>query len=115
MAKKKKSSWKHKHLLDVDLLSKYEYKSIFTLADKYNKILNDKKNIKKTLNNVNIFNVFYEPSTRTRASFELAGKLLGANVINIASNVSASQKGENLIKKADSSLFALTRFLLAKL
>ncbi len=97
MAKKKKTSWKHKHLLDVDLLSKSEYKNIFTLADKYSKALNDKKNIKKTLNNVNIFNLFYEPSTRTRASFELAGKLLGANVINIASNVSAAQKGESLI------------------
>tara|TARA_Y100001970_G_scaffold290531_1_gene424586 strand:- start:2832 stop:3803 length:972 start_codon:yes stop_codon:yes gene_type:complete len=93
----KKHSWKHKHLLDVDSLASTEYKSIFSLAEKYNKLLNNKKMIKKTLSNVNIFNLFYEPSTRTRASFELAGKLLGANVINIASNISATQKGESLI------------------
>ncbi len=97
MSKNKNLKWNHKHLLDVDSLTNFEYSTIFNLADKYNKILNSKKNIKKTLNNVNIFNLFYEPSTRTRASFELAGKLLGANVINIASNISATQKGESLV------------------
>ena len=97
MSSNNKRSWNHKHLLDVDSLTAIECKSIFSLSDKYNKLLNNKRNIKKILNNVNIFNLFYEPSTRTRASFELAGKLLGANVINIASNISSTQKGESLI------------------
>ena len=96
MQAKHNKTWKHKHLIDVDDLSIQDCSLVFQLANKYEKSLKNKKSISPILKNSNIFNLFFEPSTRTRASFELAGKLLGANVINITSEISSVQKGESL-------------------
>jgi aspartate carbamoyltransferase catalytic subunit len=93
---KQYTTWKHKHLIDVDDLSIQEWSLIFKIANKYENALKHKKSIPPLLKNSNIFNIFFEPSTRTRASFELAAKLLGANVINITSELSSVQKGESL-------------------
>lgn len=59
----------------------------------------NQREVKKipTLKGRTIINLFFEPSTRTRTSFEIAGKRLGADVINFTSSTSSTQKGETLI------------------
>lgn len=59
----------------------------------------NKREVKKipTLKGRTIVNLFFEPSTRTRTSFEIAGKRLGADVINISASTSSTQKGETLM------------------
>lgn len=59
----------------------------------------NKRDVKKipTLKGRTIVNLFFEPSTRTRTSFEIAGKRLGADVINISASTSSTQKGETLM------------------
>ena len=58
----------------------------------------NQREVKKipTLKGRTIINLFFEPSTRTRTSFEIAGKRLGADVINFTSSTSSTQKGETL-------------------
>ena len=84
------------HLLDLDDLSTAHMETIFTLTHAMKEILN--RDIKKVpaLRGKSIVTLFYEPSTRTRASFEQAGKILSADVINISNKSSSVEKGESL-------------------
>jgi len=88
------------HILDLDLMSVSQVESILDDADEMTKILNS--NFKKTeaLKGKTIITLFFEPSTRTRSSFEQAGKILGADVINIVNSSSSSKKGESLYNTA---------------
>lgn len=87
---------KSKDLLGIAQLSRDEIELILDTAKSFEEI--STRAIKKvpTLRGRTIVNLFYEPSTRTRTSFELAGKRLSADVINISSNTSAIVKGESL-------------------
>ncbi|UQT38624.1 hypothetical protein M5E89_08840 [Acidaminococcus intestini] len=80
-------------ILDLSSLSVEEYDLIMKTAAEMKKIL--KRDIKKvpSLRGKSIVNLFYENSTRTRSSFELAGKYLGADVINISTGTSSVKKG----------------------
>ncbi|MEQ9426898.1 MAG: aspartate carbamoyltransferase catalytic subunit [Cyclobacteriaceae bacterium] len=88
---------KVKHLLGIKELSKEEIELIFRTASHFKDILN--RPIKKvpSLRDVTIANVFFENSTRTRLSFELAEKRLSADVINFSSSSSSVKKGETLL------------------
>ena len=89
-----------KHLLSIKDLSVGEIKEILKDA---NNLLNKKKisnNILKKIKGKSIINLFFEDSTRTLTSFELAGKKLGASVINMSVATSAIKKGESLIDTA---------------
>ena len=89
-----------KHLLSIKDLSVDEIKEILKDA---NNFLNKKKisnNILKKIKGKSIINLFFEDSTRTLTSFELAGKKLGASVINMSIATSAIKKGESLIDTA---------------
>ena len=90
---------KTKHLLSIKDLSVKEIESILNDA---NNFLNKKKinSTSKKIKGKNIINLFFEDSTRTLTSFELAGKQLGASVINMAVATSAIKKGESLIDTA---------------
>lgn len=83
-------------ILDLDSLSVEEYELILKTAAEMKRII--KRDIKKvpSLRGKSIINLFYEPSTRTRTSFELAGKYLGADVVNITTSSSSVVKGECL-------------------
>lgn len=85
-----------RHLISVTDLSKTEVEYILKIADSFIEI--GERPIKKvpTLRGHTIVNLFYEPSTRTRTSFELAAKRLSADVVNITSSSSAVAKGESL-------------------
>ena len=82
-----------KDLLGIRNLSVEEIKLIFDTADKFKEVLN--RPIKKvpSLRHLTIANVFFENSTRTKLSFELAQKRLSADIINFSSSVSSVKKG----------------------
>ncbi|MEO5376602.1 MAG: aspartate carbamoyltransferase catalytic subunit [Magnetococcus sp. DMHC-6] len=91
------SSWPHKHLLTMEGLSREEIGSILDTAASLREI--NRRDIKKvpTLRGKTIINLFFENSTRTRTSFELAGKRMSADVINMSASSSSVAKGETLL------------------
>lgn len=96
MVKKKSVSLRGKSVLGLEYLSTEEIELILETAKGMKNIID--RDIKKVpaLRGKAIVNLFYEPSTRTRSSFELAGKYLGADVINITAGTSSIVKGESL-------------------
>jgi aspartate carbamoyltransferase catalytic subunit len=90
----------HRHLLGIEGLSPDEISVILDLADGYvvqNRQVDKKQSLLRGRTQINLF---FETSTRTRTSFELAGKRLGADVINMSVSSSAIKKGETLIDTA---------------
>lgn len=89
-----------KNLLTIQDLTTNEIEHILSTAQSFLEI--NRRPIKKlpTLRGRTIINVFLEPSTRTRTSFEIAGKRLGADVINFSASSSATVKGESLVDTA---------------
>ncbi|OGX39966.1 MAG: aspartate carbamoyltransferase [Omnitrophica WOR_2 bacterium RIFCSPLOWO2_01_FULL_41_12] len=89
--------WTKKDLLGLEYLTKEEIELILTTAESFKEV--STRDIKKVpaLRGKTVVNLFYEPSTRTRVSFEVAAKRLSADVINIASETSSVRKGETLI------------------
>ncbi|MBL7286003.1 aspartate carbamoyltransferase catalytic subunit [Corynebacterium godavarianum] len=86
-----------KHLVDIADLTRDDAIAIMDEADRFKEAL-DGRDIKKlpTLRGRTIFTLFYENSTRTRSSFETAGKWMSADVINISASSSSVKKGESL-------------------
>ena len=84
------------HLLGIKFLKKSDINLIFKTALHFKEIIN--RPIKKvpTLRDITIANLFFENSTRTKISFELAQKRLGADVVNFSSSTSSVKKGESL-------------------
>jgi aspartate carbamoyltransferase catalytic subunit len=89
--------WRRRHLLDLDDFSAAELELVLETTDAMKEVLAREVPRVPTLRGSTIVTLFYENSTRTRASFELAGKVLGADVINVAAEASSVQKGESLI------------------
>lgn len=92
--------FKQKHILGIHHLSPEDIDFILRTADSFKEISN--RAIKKvpTLRGNTIVNVFFEPSTRTRLSFEIAAKRMSADTFNIAASTSSATKGETLIDTA---------------
>jgi aspartate carbamoyltransferase catalytic subunit len=90
----------HRHLLGIDGLKADEINALLDLAEGYveQNRADDKK--RTVLRGRTIINLFFENSTRTRTSFELAGKRLGADVINMSVDGTSIKKGETLIDTA---------------
>lgn len=93
-----------KHLLGIRDLTKDDIKLIFSTAEKFKEVIN--RPIKKvpSLRDVTIANLFFENSTRTKLSFELAEKRLSADVINFSSSNSSVKKGETLLDTVNNIL-----------
>ena len=89
--------WTRKDLLGLEELNKEEIELILETAESFKEV--STRDIKKVpaLRGKTVVNLFYEPSTRTRVSFEVAAKRLSADVINIATETSSVKKGETLI------------------
>lgn len=90
----------HKHILDIEQLSVDDIYHILATAQSFKEI--SSRPIKKvpTLRGKTIINVFFEPSTRTRLSFEVAAKRMSADTFNISASTSSATKGETLIDTA---------------
>ncbi|MBM3503500.1 MAG: aspartate carbamoyltransferase catalytic subunit [Alphaproteobacteria bacterium] len=93
-------AFRHRHLLDIDGLSAAEIGALLDLADFYVDLGRRADKKINRLRGRTLVNLFFESSTRTRTSFELAGKRLGADVINMSVEGSSIKKGETLIDTA---------------
>lgn len=92
------------HLLGIKYLNKDDIQLIFETADHFKEVIN--RPIKKvpSLRDITIANLFFENSTRTRLSFELAEKRLSADIINFSASQSSVKKGETLIDTVNNIL-----------
>lgn len=90
----------HRHLLGIEGLSPLEINHLLDLSDPYVAINRGPNKVSDDLKGRTIVNLFFENSTRTRTSFELAALRLGANVINMQVGASSVAKGETLIDTA---------------
>ncbi|MCB1882569.1 MAG: aspartate carbamoyltransferase catalytic subunit [Geminicoccaceae bacterium] len=93
-------AFRRRHLLAIEGLHPFEIADLLDCAEGY--VAHNRKSDKKlsTLRGLTQINLFYENSTRTRTSFELAGKRLGADVVNMSVSGSSIKKGETLIDTA---------------
>ncbi|UCD15685.1 MAG: aspartate carbamoyltransferase catalytic subunit [Candidatus Omnitrophota bacterium] len=89
--------WKQKHILGIKDLSRAEIELILSQAKSFKEI--SRRDVKKVpaLRGKTVLNLFFENSTRTRMSFELAAKRLSADVINFSSSISSLSKGESVV------------------
>lgn len=92
--------FRQKHLLGIEQLHPEEITTLLDLADQYVDL--NRRDVKhsEALRGLTQINMFFENSTRTQASFEIAGKRLGADVMNMAMQASSIKKGETLIDTA---------------
>ena len=90
----------HRHLLGIEQLRPEEITTILDLAEEYVALNRGDQKHSDVLSGLTQINMFFENSTRTQASFELAGKRLGADVMNMAMQASSVKKGETLIDTA---------------
>jgi aspartate carbamoyltransferase catalytic subunit len=93
-------TFRHRHLLGIEPLAPDEITTILDLAETYVELNRQPKKRSQVLQGLTQINMFFENSTRTQASFELAGKRLGADVMNMAMQASSIKKGETLIDTA---------------
>ena len=98
------SKLSQKHLLGIKDITKEDIELIFETADNFKDVIN--RPIKKvpSLRDITIANIFFENSTRTRLSFELAERRLSADVINFAASNSSVKKGETLLDTVNNIL-----------
>jgi aspartate carbamoyltransferase catalytic subunit len=90
----------HRHLLGIAELSAEDIFTILDLADSYVDMNREAERKGNRLKGRTVVNLFFEASTRTRGSFELAAKRLGADCINMTAEASSTRKGETLIDTA---------------
>ena len=97
---KSEYNFTHKHILGLEHLSEDDINHILHLAESFKEI--SSRPIKKvpTLRGKTVVSLFFEPSTRTRLSFEIAAKRMSADTFNISASTSSAQKGETLIDTA---------------
>jgi len=86
-----------RHLLTLDGLPRADVERLLERAQGFVRPLGEKPPISSALSGVTVANLFTEPSTRTRVSFELAAKRLGADVVNLEVQLSSRVKGESML------------------
>jgi aspartate carbamoyltransferase catalytic subunit len=97
VAKQHRADGSLRHLLTLDGLARTEVERLLDKAQSFVRPLGTKPPITKDLDGVTVANLFTEPSTRTRVSFELAAKRLGADVVNLEVQLSSRVKGESML------------------
>ena len=93
-------SFRHRHLLGIEDLDPQDITAILDLAERYVDLNRAQKKHADALAGLTQINMFFEASTRTQASFEIAGQRLGADVMNMSVQHSSVKKGETLIDTA---------------
>ncbi|MFC5069164.1 aspartate carbamoyltransferase catalytic subunit [Flaviflagellibacter deserti] len=94
------SQFAHRHLLGIEGLSPFEMTALLDMADEAVELNRQVEKRRTTLTGRTQINLFFENSTRTQSSFEIAGKRLGADVMNMAVGSSSIKKGETLLDTA---------------
>jgi aspartate carbamoyltransferase catalytic subunit len=90
-------AWPHRHLLDTDVLTLPQIELVLDTAKVMTEIVARRRPRSEALRGVGVTNLFYEASTRTRVSFEVAAKHLSADVVNVSVTGSSIEKGESLL------------------
>src|SRR5690606_17023198 len=90
----------HRHLLGISQLNQHDIMDLLVRAEAMIPISRQPRKVLPTLTGKTQINLFFEPSTRTQASFEIAGKRLGALVVNMSVKTSSVTKGETLVDTA---------------
>jgi aspartate carbamoyltransferase catalytic subunit len=97
MIEQRRSDGSLRHLITLDGLRREEIDALLQRSAQFSRRIGDRPPRGATLRGVTVANLFTEPSTRTRVSFELAGRRLGADVINIEVQLSSRVKGESML------------------
>ncbi|HEY4227229.1 MAG TPA: aspartate carbamoyltransferase catalytic subunit [Candidatus Limnocylindrales bacterium] len=91
------AAWPHRHLLDTDVLTWPQIELVLDTARHMAEVVSGERPRSAALRGVGVTNLFYEASTRTRVSFEVAARQLSADVVNVAVSGSSIEKGESLL------------------
>lgn len=98
------SAWTRRHLLSLDSFQAWEYDTVLQTANSFREVLSRRTKKVPTLQGHLVTNLFFEPSTRTRSSFELAAKRLSADTLNFTPGSSSLSKGETILDTAKTYL-----------
>ncbi len=98
------SSWTRHHILSLSDFTATEYDTVLQTAASFQEVLSRRTKKVPTLQGQVVANLFFEPSTRTRSSFELAAKRLSADTLNFATSTSSITKGETILDTAKTYL-----------
>ena len=93
-----------KHLLGIKYITEADIRTIFEMAEEFKQVINRPVKKVPSLKDVTVANLFFENSTRTRISFELAEKRLSADVVNFSASSSSVKKGETLLDTVNNIL-----------
>lgn len=97
-------SWSRRHVLSLADFEPWEYDTVLQTANSFREVLSRRNKKVPTLQGQVVTNLFFEPSTRTRSSFELAAKRLSADTLNFAPGSSSLTKGETILDTAKTYL-----------
>ncbi|MBM0742017.1 aspartate carbamoyltransferase catalytic subunit [Phormidium sp. CLA17] len=98
------STWDRRHILSLADFTPLEYDTVLQTAVSFQEVLSRRTKKVPTLQGQVVTNLFFEPSTRTRSSFELAAKRLSADILNFTSGSSSLTKGETILDTAKTYL-----------
>lgn len=96
--------WTRRHVLSLADFTPLEYDTVLQTANSFREVLSRRTKKVPTLQGQVVTNLFFEPSTRTRSSFELAAKRLSADILNFAPGTSSLTKGETILDTAKTYL-----------
>lgn len=97
-------SWNRRHIISLEDFQPAEYDTVLQTAVSFQEVLSRRTKKVPTLQGQVVANLFFEPSTRTRSSFELAAKRLSADTLNFAASTSSLTKGETILDTAKTYL-----------
>lgn len=98
------NNWTRKHIISLEDFTKEEYNIVLQTAFSFRDVLNSRTKKVPALQGQVVANLFFEPSTRTRSSFELAAKRLSADILNFSPSSSSLTKGETILDTAKTYL-----------
>lgn len=96
--------WTRKHIISLEDFTTNEYDTVLTTSSSFRDVLNSRTKKVPALQGQVVANMFFEPSTRTRSSFELAAKRLSADILNFSPSTSSLTKGETILDTAKTYL-----------
>ena len=97
-------SWNRRHIISLEDFQPAEYDTVLQTAVSFQEVLSRRTKKVPALQGQVVANLFFEPSTRTRSSFELAAKRLSADTLNFAASTSSLTKGETILDTAKTYL-----------
>jgi aspartate carbamoyltransferase catalytic subunit len=108
------STWTRRHILSLADFTPQEYDMVLQTAISFQEVLSRPTRKVPTLQGQLVTNLFFEPSTRTRSSFELAAKRLSADILNFAPGTSSLSKGETILDTAKTYLAMGTNMMVVR-